>query len=60
MSADVLQASWEDLMDDMYGGDDSLKKAVYESAMIDSKVSDSARRWLKKTYKVKDAIAADC
>lgn len=50
MNLKLLQKSWEDLMEEMYGNEQAKKDALYQAAMTDDKVSEPARKWLKKTY----------
>ncbi|HLB42328.1 MAG TPA: MerR family transcriptional regulator [Gammaproteobacteria bacterium] len=46
-STDMLK-SWENLMSDMYGDDQTLRNDLIKAAMTDEKVSQDARNWLKK------------
>jgi hypothetical protein len=38
---------WKEVLDDMYGEDDSRKKEIYDIALVDEKVSKEAKEWLK-------------
>ena len=38
---------WEEVLDDMYGEDDSRKKEIYDIALADEKISQPAKKWLK-------------
>jgi DNA-binding transcriptional MerR regulator len=38
---------WKEVLDDMYGEDDSRKKEIYDVVFADEKVSDQAKEWLK-------------
>lgn len=38
---------WKEVLDDMYGEDDSRKKEIYDMALADEKVSKKAKEWLK-------------
>ena len=38
---------WKEVLDDMYGEDDSRKKEIYSLALTDEKVSKKAKEWLK-------------
>lgn len=46
-SSDMLK-SWENLMSDMYGDNQTLRNDLIKTAMTDDKVSQDARNWLKK------------
>lgn len=49
-SSDVLK-SWEDLLNDMCGDNQTAKSDIIEAAMKDNKVSQAAKVWLKKITK---------
>ena len=38
---------WNELLDDMYGEDNARKKEIYDFALVDEKVSEKAKEWLK-------------
>lgn len=47
---------WKEMLDDMYGEDDSRKKEIYGMALADEKVSKKAKEWLKT---LRDLVAAN-
>lgn len=38
---------WNEVLDDMYGNDNSRKKEIYDIALSDDKISEKAKEWLK-------------
>jgi len=38
---------WNELLDDMYGEDNARKKEIYDFALVDEKVSEKAKEWLR-------------
>ena len=38
---------WTEVLDDMYGEDNSRKKEIYDTALADKKISKNAKEWLK-------------
>jgi DNA-binding transcriptional MerR regulator len=44
---EVIKA-WEELLTDMYGNQQVLKDALFNEAMSDDKISQTAKNWLKK------------
>jgi DNA-binding transcriptional MerR regulator len=51
-SDDKVAKEWEDLVDYMYGIDEPSRQALYQAALKDEKVTETAKKWLKKTYKL--------
>ena len=37
---------WNEILDDMYGEDTERKKALYEVALKDERISQKAKAWL--------------
>lgn len=52
ISDDKMFKEWEELLDFMYGTDDDSKRSLHEAALKDEKVTEIAKKWLKKTYKL--------
>jgi hypothetical protein len=52
VSSDKVFKEWEELLDFMYGTDETSCQALHEAALKDEKVSEAAKEWLKKTYKL--------
>jgi DNA-binding transcriptional MerR regulator len=44
----VVLKAWNELLAEMYGEEETLKKELVQSALTDAKVSQAARDWLKK------------
>jgi translation elongation factor EF-4 len=38
---------WKEVLNDMYGEDNSRKKEIYDIALADEKISKKAKEWLK-------------
>lgn len=49
-ASSTVHFAWEELLDDMYGDSEELKKELIEAALKDDKVLDAARIWLKNHY----------
>lgn len=45
---DVVLKAWEELLTDMYGNQQALKDTLFNEAMSDDKISQTAKNWLKK------------
>jgi hypothetical protein len=43
----ALLILWKDVLDDMYGEEESRKQEIYDIALTDEKVSEMAKKWLK-------------
>ncbi|SPM44717.1 Uncharacterised protein [Orientia tsutsugamushi] len=43
MSDETIVKLWKEVLDDMYGEDDSRKKEIYDIALADKKVSKKAK-----------------
>lgn len=56
VSDETIFKLWKEVLDDMYGEDDSRKKEIYDLALADEKVSKEAKEWLKN---LRDLIAAN-
>jgi DNA-binding transcriptional MerR regulator len=46
-SDETIFKLWKEVLDDMYGDDDSRKKEIYDIVLADEKVSEKAKEWLK-------------
>ncbi len=46
-SDETVFKSWNEVLDDMYGNDNTRKKEIYDIALADKKVSAEAKEWLK-------------
>lgn len=46
-SVDVLLHLWTEVLDDMYGDDNTRKTEIYDLALADQKISKEAKAWLK-------------
>lgn len=46
-SDETVLKLWQDVLDDMYGEEDSRKNAIYDIVLSDEKVSKKAKEWLK-------------
>ncbi|VVC76603.1 HTH-type transcriptional activator mta [Aquicella siphonis] len=49
-SAQLLK-QWNDLLNDMYGDDQAGKMELIKTALLDKKVSQAAKKWLKQSAK---------
>lgn len=47
ISDEAIFHLWKDILDDMYGDDESRKKELYDAALADERVSEKAKEWLK-------------
>lgn len=47
VSDETIFKLWNEILNDMYGEDNSRKKEVYDIALADEKVSEKAKEWLK-------------
>lgn len=47
VSDEIIFKLWNEILDDMYGEDNSRKREVYDIALADEKVSEKAKEWLK-------------
>lgn len=47
ISDEAIFKLWNDVLDDMYGEDNTRKKEIYDLALADEKVSEKAKEWLK-------------
>ncbi len=47
ISDETIFKLWQEMLDDMYGEDDSRKKEIYAIALADEKISKTAKKWLK-------------
>jgi len=56
VSDETIFKLWKEVLDDMYGEDDSRKKEIYDIALADEKVSKKAKEWLKT---LRDLVAAN-
>ena len=56
VSDETIFKLWKEVLDDMYGEDDSRKKEIYDIALADEKVSKKAKEWLNT---LRDLIAAN-
>lgn len=46
-SSDTLLNLWNEVLDDMYGEDNTRKTGIYDVVLADEKVSKEAKKWLK-------------
>lgn len=49
---DKMFQEWEALLEFMYGTDEESKRSLHEEALKDKQVSQAAKQWLKKNYKL--------
>lgn len=47
VSDEAIFKMWNEVLDDMYGEDNARKKEIYEIALVDEKVSEKAKEWLR-------------
>lgn len=47
VSNEAIFKLWNNVLDDMYGEDNTRKQEIYEVAIADDKVSEKAKKWLK-------------
>jgi len=47
VSDETIFTLWNEVLDDMYGEDNTRKKEIYDVALADEKVSEKAKEWLK-------------
>ena len=47
VSDETISKLWNEVLDDMYGEDNTRKKEIYDIALADEKVSKKAKEWLK-------------
>lgn len=47
-SDEAIFKLWNEVLDDMYGEENTRKKEIYDIALTDDKVSEKAKQWLKK------------
>ncbi len=51
VSDETIFKLWKEILDDMYGEDDSRKKEIYDIALADKKVSKKAKEWIGRVKK---------
>jgi hypothetical protein len=51
-SHDVVLKQWNELLSEMYCDEEQLKMKFIEMMLQDDNVSDIAKTWLKKIYKL--------
>ena len=51
VSDNTVLTLWNEVLDDMYGDDNTRKKEIYDVVFVDDKVSDKAKEWLKQFLK---------
>jgi DNA-binding transcriptional MerR regulator len=56
VSDETIFKLWKEILDDMYGEDDSRKKEIYDIALADEKVSKKAKVWLNT---LRDLVTAN-
>lgn len=47
VSDEAIFTLWKEVLDDMYGEDDSRKKEIYENVFMDKNISEKAKEWLR-------------
>lgn len=47
-SSDIILNLWNEILDDMYGDDNTRKNAIYNMVLTDGRVGKEAKEWLKK------------
>jgi len=50
MSSSASLTLWNEVMDDMFGNDAQRKAGIPPVALLDDKVSQEAKEWLKQTF----------
>ncbi len=53
---EIIFNLWKEVLDEMYGDNDSRKKEMYEIVLSDKKFSEKAKEWLKT---LRDLVAAN-
>lgn len=47
VSDETIFKLWHEVLEDMYGDDNTRKKEIYDIALTDEKISEKAKEWLK-------------